>query len=405
MSLTKHSIIMLSFTTLAAFFNYLYQLLMGRLLTPEEYGILFSLINIFYIFSVLSLTVQNTLAKYTSQLRVRNKLHEISFLWRYALIKSIKLGLITTVLFLAITPFLSSYLHLPSPLPPIILFSSIPLAYALPTNGGVLQGLQRFVRLGITQVFWAFLKLSLGVMFVYFGLGISGALLPFPIANVIVFLLSIFFLIDIISLKPKSFKIAHLYEYSTLTLLALLAYTTSYSIDTILAKHYLNDFLAGIYASVSVLGKIILFTPGGIAIVLFPKASEFKEKGLNHFILFIKALALTILLTLPILAIFKLAPNFTIKFIFGEKYLSAVPYLTNYGLAMFFFAIAGLMMNYLLSLGRTEVSYFMLLSLLVEIVGLSLFNQNIDQIISVILISSILSVVLQLPVMWGAKDD
>jgi O-antigen/teichoic acid export membrane protein len=47
------------------------------------------------------------------------------------------------------------------------------------------------------------------------------------------------------------------------------------------------------------LGKIILFAPGGIAIVLFPKASELKEKGLNHFNLFTKSLILTVILTLP----------------------------------------------------------------------------------------------------------
>ncbi|ACX72264.1 polysaccharide biosynthesis protein [Methanocaldococcus vulcanius M7] len=395
--LAKHGIIMIFFSLSTAFFNYLYQLFMGRLLIPEEYGILFSLINIFYIFSVLSATVQTTVTKYSSQLKAKNQFSKISYFWRYALKKSFIFGLITTILFFIITPLLSNYLHFPSQMPALILFSSILFAYAMPTNQGILRGLQRFIPLGITQTLWSFLKFILGVLLVYFGFGVSGALVPFLIANIIIFLISFYFLKDLIKINPEPFRITNLYKYSTLTLLALLTYTTSFSIDTILAKHYLTDFLAGIYSSVSVLGKIILFAPGGIAVVLFPKASELKEKGLNHFNLFIKALILTIVLTIPALLLFKLFPELTIKIIFGEKYLKAIPYLFRYSLAMFFFAISGLMMNYLLSLGITRVAYALTFSLAIEILGIIIFHQNINQIVDIVLLSSIMSLIVQVP--------
>ncbi|ADC69293.1 polysaccharide biosynthesis protein [Methanocaldococcus sp. FS406-22] len=395
--LAKHSLIMVFFSLLTAFFNYLYQLFMGRLLTPEEYGILFSLINIFYIFSVLSSTVQTTMTKYASQLKAKNQVNKISYFWRYALKKSFTFGVITTILFFMITPFLSSYLHFPSQIPALILFSSLLFAYAMPTNQGILQGLQRFIPLGITQTLWAFLKFVLGILLVYLGFSVSGALAPFLIANIVVFIISFYFLKDLIKIKPEPFKIPNLYKYSTLTLLALLTYTTSYSIDTILAKHYLTDFLAGIYSSVSVLGKIILFAPGGIAIVLFPKVSELKEKGLNHFNLFIKALILTIILILPILLLFKFFPELIVKIIFGEKYLKTIPYLFKYSLAMFFFAISGLMMNYLLSLGVTRVSYALTLTLIIEIIGITLFHWDINQIVDVVLMLSIFSSIIQMP--------
>jgi len=332
--LAKHSLIMIFFNLSAAFFNYLYQLFMGRLLTPEDYGILFSLISISYIIGVISASVPRVMAKYTSQLKAKNQLNKISYFWRYALKKSFTFGVITTILFFIITPFLSNYLHFPSQMPALILFSSLLFAYAMPTNQGILQGLQRFIPLGISQALWAFLKFILGVLLVYLGFSVSGALAPFLIANIVVFIITFYFLKDLTKIKPEPFKIPNLYKYSTLALLALLAYTTSFSIDTILAKHYLTDFLAGIYSSISVLGKIILFAPGGIAVVLFPKASELKEKGLNHFNLFIKALILTVVLTLPALVLFKFFPELTIKLIFGEKYLKAIPYLFKYSLAM-----------------------------------------------------------------------
>ncbi len=401
--LAKHSLIMIIFSLSAAFFNYLYQLFMGRLLTPEEYGILFSLINIFYIFSVLSTTVQTTMTKYTSQLKAKNQFNKLSYFWRYALKKSFTFGIITTILFFIITPFISDYLHLPSQIPALILFSSLLFAYAMPTNQGILQGLQRFIPLGISQTLWAFLKFVLGIAFVYLGFSVSGALAPFLIANVIVFFISFYFLKDLMKIKSESFKIPNLYKYSTLTLLALLTYTTSFSIDTILAKHYLTDFLAGIYSSISILGKIILFAPGGIAVVLFPKASELKERGLNHFDLFIKALILTVILTLPVLLLFNFFPELTVKIIFGTKYIKAVPYLFKYSLAMFSFAISGLVMNYILSLGITRVAYALTLALIIEIIGIVLFHWNISQIVDIVLIASILSVIVQIPFLMKVR--
>ena len=256
--LVKHSLIMIFFTLLAGFFKYLYQLFMGRLLTPEDYGVLFSLISISYIIGVISASVQTTMTKYTSQLKAKNEFSKLSYFWKYSLKKSFIFGITTTVLFFMITPFLSNYLHLSSQVPALILFLSILFAYALPTNQGILRGLQKFIPFGITQTLWAFLNFTLGIAFVYLGFSVSGALAPFLIANIIVFIISFYFLKDLIKIKPEPFKIPNLYKYSTLTLLALLTYTASYSIDTILAKHYLTDFLAGIYSSVSVLGKIIL---------------------------------------------------------------------------------------------------------------------------------------------------
>ena len=62
----RDAFIMMIAMTLSNFFNYLYQLLMGRFLTPKEYGELFSLLSLFYIFSVLFTTINTSITKFTA---------------------------------------------------------------------------------------------------------------------------------------------------------------------------------------------------------------------------------------------------------------------------------------------------------------------------------------------------
>ncbi|HDN83135.1 MAG TPA: polysaccharide biosynthesis protein [Candidatus Altiarchaeales archaeon] len=400
----RESVLMICFTFIASFFNYLYQVMMGRLLSPEEYGILFSLISVSYVIGILSATTQTTATMFVSRLRARNETGKMRYLWFSLLKKALIFGFITTSVLMLIVPLLADYLHISSYLPAAVLFSSIILAYALPVNFGILRGNQRFLSLGISQISWAFLKFLLAVILVYYGFGVVGALLPFLIANVVTFILTFFLLKDLLFIRSEPYKLSGLYRYSSLTLLALLAYTMAYSVDVILARHYLQAFMAGVYASLSVLGKIILFAPGGIAVVLFPKTSELSEKGMEHFSTFLRSLALAALLVIPILLAYEFFPGLIVKLIFGEKYLPSAAYLSTYGLAMFLFAIAGLSMNYLLSLGKTKVAYFLAAALSLEILGIMLFHENIEEIVSIMVLTSILFILVQIPfLLWYGK--
>ena len=65
-------LLMVTFVTLGGIFNYVYQLAIGIMLTPEQYGILFSLTSLLVILQVFS---QN-IAKFTSTLALRDKAND-----------------------------------------------------------------------------------------------------------------------------------------------------------------------------------------------------------------------------------------------------------------------------------------------------------------------------------------
>ena len=52
---------------IAGFFNYVYQIYMGRSLGPEEYGVFGALFAIFYIFGVISQTLGTSTTRFVSK--------------------------------------------------------------------------------------------------------------------------------------------------------------------------------------------------------------------------------------------------------------------------------------------------------------------------------------------------
>ncbi|NJE06983.1 capsular biosynthesis protein [Thermococcus sp. M39] len=393
--LFRDTFIMMVAVTLSNFFNYLYQLSMGRLLTPVEYGELFSLLSLLYIFSMFSMTINTSMTKFTAAYKAKGELGKVKTL----LIQGTKkLTLMGTAIYLTVvltSPFIAKFLNMNTPTPILLLFASIPFGFLLPLYQGILRGLQRFELLGVSLSSWSFFKLFFGVALVLLGFGVLGGLSGVFLAHVLGVFITVIFLRDIFTSKADGEKIElrALLNYSGMAFLAIFAYTTMWNIDVILVKHYLSPLEAGQYSAISVLGKIVLFAPAAVGMVIFPKAAEMHEKGEEHFHVLLKGLALTLLISGGIVLAYALFPEFVIKFIYGEKYLSVAPYLWRYGLAMMFFSLASVMVNYSLSINKTNISFYLLGLLATEIVLLSLGSKNIPTIINMLTGVSILMVI------------
>ena len=89
-------------------------------------------------------------------------------------------------------------------------------------------------------------------------------------------------------------------------------------------------------------------------------------------------------------------PEAIVSIFFGAKYPLVAPYLLKYTVAMAFFAIAFLLMNYFLSLNQTTISYLSLGAALAELGLIALFHADIAQIVNVMLISATVCLLLSL---------
>jgi O-antigen/teichoic acid export membrane protein len=392
--LAKHSAIMVFSTLVASFFNYLYQLFMGRLLSPEDYGIFYSLLSLLYIITVGGGAIQTLITRYVSKLKAHQSYGRIRYLWEFSTIRTLLLGFASFLLVSLLSPIISQFLNINNVWYVILLASFFIFGFVLSVNWGLLIGLQKFIAFGSLSTLWSFLKLLLGISLVLLGLGVYGGLASLSLANVVVFILTLFFIERIVRVMPEKFKLGDIYSYSGLALLAVFSFTTMSYLDVILAKHYLDPRLAGEFAALAVLGKIIFFAPSGIALTMFPKTSESFEKDKMHFPILLRALFYTILIGGFVTILYFLFPNLIVGIMFGGKYQTVAPYMFEYGVAMLLFSVLSLLLNYFLSIHKIKVAYLISLALVIEILLLSASHSSIIDVTNGMLISGIAAIIL-----------
>ncbi|OGO21377.1 MAG: hypothetical protein A2144_03795 [Chloroflexi bacterium RBG_16_50_9] len=393
----QHGLMMVVFNILMGVFNYLYQLSMGIMLTPAQYGTLYSLIALFTIITVLSQTIQTSITKFASRSKGRGKPGEVAYLWRASMKWTLLAGLATFGFLALLSPWLLRFLSIDNYWYALILFAALITAFAQPVTNGTLLGLQRFLPLGFSGVLSTFSKLVLAVIFVRLGFGIYGGLLPYLLSALIIFFVTMYFLRDVGRVKREKVQLGELFQYAGLALLAITSFMMLTNLDVILVKHYLSPESTGNYSVVSVLGKIAMFIPAGIVVAMFPKTSELFENGGSHRPVLVRSIIFTLILSGAVVIAYYLFPDFITNLLFRGRYPLAGPYLFKYATAMMFFALSFLLMNYLLSLNRTRVAYSLLGALLLQVVLIVFFHSDIAQIVNMMLISGIASLVFMIP--------
>ncbi len=399
--MARHGLMMVAFGILVGVFSFLYQLIMGVMLPEKEFAIVYTLVSIFVIFSIFGQAIEISVTKFVSKHKALGQMGGVNYLWRFSLRRMLLLGVAAFILFTLLTPVISNYLRIDNYLYTFILFSSLLLMFALPTNYGALRGLQRFLPLGSSVTLWSGSRFLLGALLVYLGLGVYGAMLAHPLSLLIAFLVTLFLLKNLGKFGSERVEDSGLRSYAGLTLLAIFAFSALLNMDMLLAKHYLSDE-AGIYAATSVLGKIAFYAPMGVAGAMLPKTSALFEIGKEHRPVFLKAMLICLLIVGAVIIVYAMAPH-AITDLLGGNYPPAAPYLFKYGLAMGLFSISFLFTNYFLSLNQTKIAFPLLGLMCFEAGLITVFHSSVSQLVDVMLISGALSIALMLPFYFRAR--
>jgi O-antigen/teichoic acid export membrane protein len=401
--MARDSFIMVGAGLASSLFAYLYQLFMGIVLPLDEYGVLLSLTSLFVIIGVLTQTITFVAAKSTSGLAVEGRLGAVNYLWQSLTKRTIIIGVVAFGIAAAVSPLVSRFLNIGSPLYFMLIFCTLIFAFALAANWGVMQGLQRFSPLGLSQALWGFARFALGAMLVYAGFGLVGGLAAFPLSYVLVLGVTFLLLRNLSQGGNEKVRVNGVSSYAWFILLAVFAITMLTNFDVVLAKHYLPSEDAGSYSIISVFGRIAFYAPAGIGLALFPKSAVAYDRGGNHRRLFLIAVWLTLATVVVICLGYALLSAHVIGFHFTDRYSEAIPYLFKYGLGMSFLAISSLVMTYFLSFGKTAVAYPLLAAMILQVALIGFFHSSIDELVNIMLISGTVSSVLILPFYWRVK--
>lgn len=336
--------------------NFLYQVMMTNLI-PGGLAELNTLLSILYIVTVPSMAVQNVIIRYVSKYHALGEDNVVSWLLKRILVFTSVAGVAIAILLLIIlsVPSVSTTLKLTSTFPVVLLAIGVIISLVSPVGQGTMQALQRFTPFGSINTVNFILKLTLGVGMVLLGFGISGALggviigIAFGCAASIIFVRKYFFMASTV-IEAKE-----IWRFTIPATVAMLGYTVITQSDVILASSLLVKDEANYYAAASSLAKIILFLPGAVSTVMFPKLSKANavrtmraRAGEESNRILKTAFAMTIALAGLVVAAYFLVPEMVLNILIPANPFKEqiAPILQWLGVAMMLLGLANLFMLY-----------------------------------------------------------
>lgn len=383
--LFSNSALMIIGANTANVIAYLYHLLIGRLLGPESYSELASVLSIIGIMSAAYSFVGLVIVKFVAA----GDETERPALLKWFITKALFFGLAVGMLFVLFNPLLSTFLQVEYKTTILIgpLFAITILTFVYRS---VLQGQLKFREMVFITNLEMFFRLFFSAIFIWLGFSVFGTVVGIVIAALIGQLSSKWALRDVLSQKPHKEFVPNkrMFLYAAPVFLVSLSTNSFFSTDLLMTKHFFDSYSAGIYSSLSAMGKIILFSAGPISTVMFPMITKRIAKGQNYKKIFLLSLVLALTICSGILFFYSAFPVLALKVLFGNKYLSAAPYLPWYGLFMALFTVSTLITNFYLSLDKKFVSIFPFVTAGIQIIGIWFFHSTLFEVIYVSITAS-----------------
>src|SRR5260221_12658400 len=384
--LLSGSMVMVFGTNLSNFFAYLYHVVFGRLMGPESYGTLAATLAFIGFVSSAVTFFSIVIVKFVSAADAKHKESLLRWFFR----KSLMIGIIIGVLSVAITPWLSSFLHIDSKIlflaGPIFLVTLLSLVFK-----SHLQGILKFTQFVIILNTEMIGRLVFGFVFVYLGWDVFGAMVGLLISLIVGALLGRLYLKNHVLSKLPEFSVdaKKIATYSLPILISSFATNSLLSSDVLLIKHFFEPRDAGIYASIATIGKIVFYAAAPLNAVMFPMVSQKHANGEKYMKVFLSSIGLTLAMSLSVLMLFLIIPHFIVGSLYGDRYSDAASNILWYGIFMTFFTLSTLVLNFFLSIGKTKLVYVAFLAAVAQVLGIWFYH---DSLFSVIQISTVVSV-------------
>lgn len=389
----RQGVVMFVTSSVANFLAYLLHVFLSRMLGPAEYGVFASLLSVFVLLSVPAMIVRMVVAKYVSRFHAREEAGKIAA-FLVAALKWISVGgILATLALILSSGYVAAYLQIPSAVPVIVIATMTLVGTLMSVATGALQGLQKFRALGANMVLAAGSRFILAVGLVALGLGASGALASSTLSGALAFGTALVPLSYLFRQRDACLDVQtrDIFQYSAVVFLGLLCFTALTNVDLVVVKHYFDPVDTGHYSAASVLARIILFFPGGIGVVMFPKASSNFALNRDSTVVIRKTILAVAVLCGLLVAAYSLFPALLVSALFGEGYEASVPLIGIYGLAMSLFALINTLLLYYLSVQNIKFVWLLLVSTVVQILALNIFHDSLRQVIYVLVLVSTLT--------------
>ena len=357
--------------------NYLYNLIIGRMLGPVGFADASLLVTMLLVLSFLAMTFQLTAAKFSAEMDKVERQSMVSSMGRYAL----GIGLVISFSVIFYSRSLQQFFQSESTWMYIIFALSIPLYFLMSIGRGYVQGVRSFRRLSMSYQLEMLVRLCgtvalLRLLNVEPGISISlGILASVALGN--------------IPIRNRALKPLTGSNRLTKTIWVFAMYTLFYELsqvlinntDILLVKHYFSAHEAGLYAALAMIGRVVFFIAWMFAMVLLPHVIAAEKAGKDSRVLLWRYVAYIAILGAIITGTSYLIPNLIVQILFGSAYIGIAPLLWLYALATSLFAVANMFAYYFLSRSIYGPIYLTFIVGLLQVVGLVVFHDTLHQVV------------------------
>lgn len=372
--------------------GYVFHAGVSRVLGVQDYGALYALIAVLPIAGIPAAVLSTMVVKFAAEFRaLDDEAHLHALVSRLTL----WLGILSAAVILVAVLFMhgiAAFLQVPvGVVVPTALLVGIVLL--LPSLRAVLLGTQDFVQFAASSFIEGALKAGLGIALALTSYKLLGALGGYAFGSFCSLIYTWFVLQRRYGGAPASeLRVDWRRVLQTLWGAGVLTIATtvlSYG-DVLLVKHFMPPHEAGLYASVSLGGKILLFVAGFVPMVLLPKAADRSARGVNPLPIFGAALATLGCFSLAGLGLLFVAPSLVLRSLVGGEFLAASHLLFSYGLAMVFLAGMSLVASYKIALHRFDFALPFCVVTAGEVVGIVLHHPSLSAVIHILIAGNVL---------------
>lgn len=386
---TKHPLISLSVvivlgSLVSSFFSFLFNLFMSRNLSVADYGTLTSLVSLITLATMPAGAILPTIVHFSAKYFAHND-EAMAYGLFYKVGKlALGIGLLFLLIFIFGSTHIASFFKITDSslliLPGLVVFCS----YLAIMNSGFLQAKLAFGFLTLSQFIGSLFKLVLGVVLVLLGMGVSGGMWAFFLAYFVPYIVT-FIPLRFLFTKRKvvdAISLKELLSYGAPSALTLICLSSFITVDTLVVKHFFDPKSAGIYAGISLLGRIIFFVSSPIGTVMFPLVVQKHAKRESIRSTFILAMLLVFLPSLALTIGYFLLPNLVIQLsLKNDDYLQGAALLGFMGIYLTVYSLLYLLANFYLSIKKTIVTIPIVIGSVAQLLLIWFFHEDFFQVV------------------------
>ena len=399
--LILHTVIVFLGTSLTGFFNLVYHLVSVRLLSLEDYGT-FNVLVSFVMFTSMAISpLRTALTRFFTEYIAKKEIAKLAATVR-ELTKRLLFFSVAIFFSLGFTSSVLARFLKTDPVYIVICGAIVALSLVSLLCPSVFQSFQKFKTYSFIGITSSLGKLLVGFVLMALGYGVLGGLSGFLVVPLLTIFVSFFFILnfwktlDVSKTMLPFVSLVPIYKYFFPVSLILFSFTFLTSIDVLLVKHFFSPLETGYYSVAQMVGKIALFLPSALAIVIFPKSTKAYVSNECPLKFLYKSLYLAGSCCLVVVSVSFLFPEIVLKVLTGKANPVSSSLVGLFSVVMSFYALTWIVINFTIATHNLRLLLPFLLLAGLEAIAIYNCHPSLSMVVYILLFFGIVSLAMSL---------